>query len=43
MEEQEDNHDSEEEAFKEDFHHPSHGAVHWLSCLFSGLCHALTM
>ena len=40
MEEQEDNHVNEEEAYKEDFDHPPHGTVHWLSCLFIGLCPA---
>ena len=41
-EEQEDN-SVNEEAVKEDFYHPPYGAVHRLSCLFIGLCHALTM
>jgi hypothetical protein len=40
MEEQEDNHVKEEEAFKEDFDNPPHGTVHWLSLLFIGLCPA---
>ena len=37
MEELEDNHVNEEEAFKEDFNHPSNGTVHWLLFLLIGL------
>ena len=40
MAEQGDSRVNEEEPCKEDFDRPPHGTVHWLSCLFIGLCPA---